>query len=331
MFGAIYRNRDNDNLFQNISTSHNNINQNNEKKDLTPIKNNRNVNSTMYLNPTTTKKKNDDKSKDKNKMKYNYLSSTYSALVKQHSKKDSSINNKNNNSINNNNNNNNNNKNINKHKISNIVNNSSIITKKEFDNLEKILVELFSINNSITKENNNNKSITSQNITNIFFKNLKPQRIIDILVKNQNIDDFTGFVFLKKNFGIIEKEIKIENNIEEIKQIFISILLEITNEEYEFIIKDDLLKLKLEINNNINNINKLNNEKNENILKDQKIKKLEDTIQKREEEYFDNQREFLKLKNELEKIQIENNKLKEKINLMEKENKKIIEDYGKLK
>ena len=142
---------------------------------------------------------------------------------------------------------------------------------------------------------------------NLSFKNIKPEKKEEFSIKCQNRikviqgkekrksikDQFTGFVLLKKNLGNIEKETKIGNSLDQIKPIFANILSEIDNDKYEFINSNELLKLKTEIDNNANIINELNNDI---LLKDNKIKEQEEVIQKREEEYFDNQRESLRLK-----------------------------------
>ena len=338
-----------------IKIYNHNLTQNYEEKGLTSDKNIKNIKYIKKepINITPNKKKNVyNTNKEKNRMKYNYLSSTYSTLIKQHDKLNISVNNNTNNINNNHYNNNKNNNNIHdnhksyRKKISNnfkSINNSNYTIKKEFNNLQNKHIELFTIKNSNIKDNNPHVK-EKQNVI-IFFKNLKQEKSMELCLKNQNIikavqikekknilkDQFTGFVLLKKNLGNIEKEIKIENNFEKIKIIFSNILSEIVNEEYEFINSNEILKLKNEINKNRNVLDELNNIKNEILLKEKKIKEKDEIIEKREEEYFENQKEYLKLKNDYEKIKLENDKMKEKINSIEKENKKIIEDSGKLK
>ena len=363
LYGAVFKNKDHDNLFINeskIKIYTHNLSQNYEEKELTPDKNNNIKNlkyikrEPLYQNVTPNKKKNDyNTNKEKNKMKYNYLSSTYSTLVKQHDKLNISTNNISNNNTNNihennkNNNINDNHNNINKSyrkKVtnnlnsvnSNNINNSNYTIKKEFDNLQNKNVELFTIKSSIIKVNN--LQMKEKNISNKFSKNLKPEKSVNLLLKNENKiksniikDQFTGFVLLKKNLGNIEKEIKIENNSEKIKIIFAKILSEFVNEEYEFITSNELLKLKNEIKKGVDALDELDDIKNEILLKEKKIKEQEEMLEKREEEYFENQKEYLKLKNEYEKLRGENDKMKERINSIEKENKKIIEDSGKIK
>ena len=284
-----------------------------------------------------------------------------------------------------------NNNNLNELKVSNYSTKKEKTKekRKEFDNLLNKNVELFTIYQS-TYSNTNNFSLKLEQKPIFFgFKNITTEKSVDFILKsqskkkeiekeNKNIikDQYTGYILTKKNYGIIEKEIKIENNFEKLNYVFKNILSEIANEQYEFIPLNELLKLKNEINKNINIANEFNKIQNELVLKEQKIKEMneiqnelvlkeekvkelnaiqnefilkENKIQnelmlkeqkiqeltklneKREEEYFDNQKECIKLKSEIEKIKSENQKLKEKINLMEKENKKIIEDYGKLK
>ena len=365
LYGAVFKNKDHDNLFINeskIKIYTHNLSQNYEEKELTPDKNNNNniknlkniKREPLYQNVTPNKKKNDyNTNKEKNKMKYNYLSSTYSTLVKQHDKLNISTNNISNNNTNNihennkNNNINDNHNNINKSYRKNVTNNlnsvnsnninsSNYTIKKEFDNLQNKNVELFTIKSSIIKVNN--LQMKEKNISNKIFKNIKPEKSVDLLLKNENKiksniikDQFTGFVLLKKNLGNIEKEIKIENNSEKIKIIFAKILSEFVNEEYEFITSNELLKLKNEIKKGVDALDELDDIKNEILLKEKKIKEQDEMLEKREEEYFENQKEYLKLKNEYEKLRGENDKMKERINSIEKENKKIIEDSGKIK
>ena len=217
-------------------------------------------------------------------MKYNYLTSTYSALIKQHDKMN--VNNNNINKIEHHNYRKKDSNNINFSTNSNI----SINKEKKFENLQRKKVDLFTINNSIIK-----KSIIEEKPKNLSFKFLNPEKNVELSLEskikvkqvqkkeNTNIlkDQYTGFILMKKNQGNIEKEIKLDNNIEKIKSSFIILLSEISKEQYELILSNELLKLKNEINKNINLLDELNNIKNENILKNQKIQEQEDIIQKK--------------------------------------------------
>ena len=424
IYGAIYKKKETKDLFLNGNKANNynpnakdehNISYNNEKRDLSNnnikyIKNEKEVN---HSNASSNKKKK-DKNDKKNIMKYNYLVSTYSSLVKQNDKlnitKNSTDNNKNHNA---NVSHNYNSSISSKHKLNNCnykkktikdyynfndfkASNYSTKKEKEFDNLQNKNVELFTIYQS---DNSNTKNIIFPKLElktlPLYFKNLTSEKSNNFVLKCQskkkeiekeskNIikGQYTGYILTKKNSGIIEKELKIENNFDKLSNVFKSILSEIANEQYEFISLKELLKLKNEINNSINVVNELNTIKselalkehkilelntikselalkeqkikefnaiqnelalkeqkikdlnkiqNELLLKGQKIKELTQLNEKREEEYFENQKECLKLKSEIEKIKSENQKMKEKISLMEKENKKITEDNGKLK
>ena len=329
LYGAAYKKREGDN--NNISRKDYNAmntSQNTNRKQVTPEKN---ILDSKRENNSIKKKK----EKNNINMKYNYLTSTYSALIKQHDKMNLSVNNNNNiNKVEHH--------NYRKKDSNNFSSNSNISINKEkkFENLQRRKVDLFTINNSIIK-----KSIIEEKSKNLSFKFLNPEKNVELSLESQikvkpvqkkentNIikDQYTGFVLLKKNLGNIEKEIKLDNNIEKIKSTFIFLLSEISKEQYELILSNELLKLKNEINKNINLLDELNNIKNENILKNQKIQEQEDIIQKKEEEYFENQKQYLKLQSNYDKIKQEKDQMYEKIKNIEKENKKIIEDSGKLK
>ena len=333
-YDAVYKNKDSSRLL-----CHCNHNHCKSQKELSPISNNKyKFAKKAPVNLNLNNNNNNNAKKIENtKLKNNYMSTTSTSRAKMNEK---IIYHKNNNNINNN------------PKIYNYnFNSSNIIIKKEFNNLQKNKVELFTINNFVKKEDKSKEPVKVENISNLLFKNLKTEQCINFSFKNQNKtkvnnkdkdkikskknnisnEQYTGYVLLKKNKGNIEEETKLEKDIESIKAIFLSILNNISEDQLEFITTSELTSLKSEINENINIINDLEKEKNENLSKAEKIKEQEEIIQKKEEEYFEYQQEYLKLQNEFEKLKTEDDKLKEKINMMEKENKKIIEDNSKLK
>ena len=325
-YEAIYKNKDNSHFFyhskNNHSKSQKELSTINKFKDLKyPKKNNANLNYNI-----NTKKSKYIKAKN------NYLTSAHTSKAKGNVKINFPKDNKNYKNLNNN------------------INSLNISVKREFNNLQKKKVELFTINNIKIKENEKNKPEKEDisNLCKLCFKNFEQEKCINLFFKNQNKkktinnkdkekninknkDNYTGFVLTKKKMGNIEEEIKIKDNIENIKTIFLNLLNDISDSQLEFITTKELTSLKSEINENINIINDLEKEKNENILKASKIKEQEEIIKKKEEEFFDYQVEFLELQSEFEKLKTENNKMKEKLNSMEKESKKIMEDNSKLK
>jgi len=238
-------------------------------------------------------------------------------------------------------------KNIKNDKYSNNnINNPNINGEKEFNNLQIKKVELFAINKITIKEN---ESKSKKTISNAFFKYLEKEKCINFFLKNQKNkkviykdkdkdkktnkykDNYTGFILIKKKMGNIEEEIKLKDDIENTKSIFLNLLNDLSDDQLQFITSKELTSLKSEINENINIINNLEKEKSENILKSGKIKEQEEIILKKEEELFDQQVKFLKLQSEFEKLKTENDKMEEKLKSMEKESKKILEDNSKLK
>ena len=171
---------------------------------------------------------------------------------------------------------------------------------------------------------------------NFFLKNQKNKKVINKdkdkeKKTNKYKDNYTGFILIKKKMGNIEEEIKLKDDIENTKSIFLNLLNDLSDDQLQFITSKELTSLKSEINENINIINNLEKEKSENILKSGKIKEQEEIILKKEEELFDQQVKFLKLQSEFEKLKTENDKMEEKLKSMEKESKKILEDNSKLK
>ena len=329
LYGAAYKKRfGDDNIFGN-GYNMQNTSQNNNWREITPKKN-------RIESIRDNKNKN---KKVKNNMKYNYLTSTYSSLIKQHEKINLSFNF--NNNLNKIEHNNKRKKNLNNINFS--TNSKSIRKKKEFENLQKIKVDLFTLNNYAINSIKN--SLIEPKPKNLAFKNLTLEKSVELSLKYQNKkipikkqenknsikDQYTGFILLKKNLGNVEKEIKLENNIEELKSSFINIISEISKVQYEFILSNELLKLKNEINKNLNILDELNNIKSENILKNQKIIDQEEIIQKKEEEYFEYQKQILKITNNCDKLKQENEQMYKKIKIMENENKKLIEEKRKLR
>ena len=304
------------------------------QKELSPISYNKNkFTKKAHVNLNFN---NNTKKIENTKLKNNYLSTTSTSRAKVNEK---ILYHKNKN-------NNNNQKNYNYN-----CNSPNIIIKKEFNNLQKKKVELFTINNFTKKEDKNKESVKMENISNLLFKKLTKDQCINFSFKNKNKtklsnkdkdkikstknninnDKYTGYILIKKNMGNIEEETKLENDIESIKTIFLNLLNNISDDQLEFIKTSELTSLKSEINENINIINDLEKEKNENLLKAEKIREQEEIMQKKEEEYFEYQQEYLKMQSEFENLKAENDKIKEKINILEKENKKILEDNSKLK
>ena len=315
---AVYKNKDNSHLFY-----HSKHNHSKSQKELSTINNFKDIKypkkNIVNLNYNTNSKKS-----KYIKIDNNSLTSSNTSKVKKNKKIKFPKNNKNEKCDKNSNNN---------------LNNQNINDKKEFDNLQIKRVELFTINNILIKENESNKP-DKEKKSKLCFKNLEKEKCINFFFKsqnkkkavnidkekkfNKNKENYTGFVLVKKKMGNIEEEIKLKDDIENIKTIFLNLLNDISDNQLEFITTKELTSLKSEINENINIINDLEKEKKENILRVEKIKEQEQIIQKKEEE-------FLKLQSEFEKLKIENDKIKEKLNSMEKESKKILEDNSKLK
>jgi hypothetical protein len=262
-YDAVYKNKDNSRLL-----CHCNHNHYQSQKELSPKTNNKY--KFAKKTPVKLNFNNNTKKIENTKLKNNHMSTTSTTRTKMNEK---IINHKNNN-------------NNNDPKIYNYnFNSSNIIIKKEFNNLQKEKAELFTINNFVKKEDKNHESGKVENISNLSFKNLKTEQCIKFSFKNQNQtkviskdkdkikskknnisnDQYTGYVLLKKNKGIIEEETKLEKDIEKIKTIFLNILNNISDDQLEFITTSELTSLKSEINENINIINDLEKEKNENL------------------------------------------------------------------
>ena len=288
-----------------------------------------NIKEKIYLNTTANSRKNelnDIKDKqNKNDNKFKTINTTKSIEI--------DINNSNSNNILSSQNNSNLEEKNSEINLSDNLNNpqfSNIRNNKEFNILKIQYNEKFNIKN-IAK--------------NKVFQNLKQQKCVSFLMKNhikvikekekekdkekKNIvkDQYTGYILTKKNKGKIEKEIKFENDLEKIKFMFLDIINNASKEQLELIPKNELNLLKSEINKNSNIIKELNKEKNEYILM---IKEKDSIIENKELEFKEYQKEYLKLKNDFEIMNSENDKLKQKIYLLEQDTIKMKEDNNKL-
>ena len=136
-----------------------------------------------------------------------------------------------------------------------------------------------------------------------FPKNYTQEKCEEIQIINFNEDEeskYSGYILIKKNMGKTIKKIKLDKNENNIKEILINIINEITGEQNDMITKNEL--------------SVLNKYKEENEIKDKKIKEMESLFEEEKKSY-------LNLKNELDKLTLENKNLQEKINTLEsKEN-----------
>ena len=276
-YSALYRNKDIDNSF---NTEFNSKNQIYKKKQASHLSTDRKMNTISIIKKDSENLKigTNIKKKEKNKIKFQCMTTKNSKNGKKKiTYKKNNIRKKNIEAIHN--------------LIS--LNTSTLLNKSKFDNLREKNVEIFTIFNNIS--NNNVQISEPQQESNKTFKNLISEKKVDIFLKNQNKsnkfikekdkrntvkDTYTGYVFMKKKLGKIEKEIKADtHNIENIKLILLNILSESTNQQYDIIIKNELSQLKAEIIKNkniINEINKFRNEKTE-ILKELNELKSENT------------------------------------------------------
>jgi hypothetical protein len=279
-YDALYKNGDKDNSFNTIFSSKNQIY---KKKQASNLSTDRKMNTISIIKKDSGDLKigTNIKKKEKNKIKFQCMTTKNSKNGKKHEKityKKNNIRKKNIEAINN--------------LIS--LNTSTLLNKSKFDNLREKNVEIFTIFNN-TSNNNVPISEPPQQESNKTFKDLISEKKVDIFLKNQNKsnkiikekdkrnnvkDTYTGYVLLKKKLGKIEKEIKADtHNIENIKLILLNLLSESTNQQYDIITKNELSQLKAEIIKNkniINEINKVRNEKTE-ILKELNELKNENT------------------------------------------------------
>ena len=127
---------------------------------------------------------------------------------------------------------------------------------------------------------------------------------IQILTKkgdnDKELNNYTGYILIKQNKGKNIEKINLDKNENNIKELLLNVINEMTEEQNEIISKNELLVL--------------NGIKQDNSIKEQKIKEQELLIQEEKKLY-------LNLKNEFDKLILENNNLKEKITSFEiKEN-----------
>ena len=170
-------------------------------------------------------------------------------------------------------------------------------------------------NNNLDIEYKDSINITSIETKDLLQNNFKEEKCMQISINNQkrNLSDYSGYIIIKKKLGKIEEQFLLDEDENKAKEIFLNIFDEITGEENDFITKNEL-----EIFNIIQEENNVNLKK----IKDQELQIQE------------NEKSYLVLKNELEKIILENNKLKERINLLEikeEEIQKMNESFSEYK
>ena len=230
--------------------------------------------------------------------------------------------------IKNKNNNNNNNSNDNNNKR----NNQNIRLSKHLQiksNKTKIKPEIKKFRNNDDNMNNKDKKIYN-NILKIEnplkfkidrkkpeikkFKDIYQKNIDNFLIKEKN-DKYTGYLLLKKNLGNIEEKIKL--NKDNIKEIFINIINELTNEENEIVNKKEILaskekeiiaskekeKIYLELKNDFEEFK--NKQKEEVKILEDKIKKYEnESYQKKIKEFIIEKIEICLVKTNINKAPI---------------------------
>ena len=194
------------------------------------------------------------------------------------------------------------------------------IEKENIKNINDLSIEKLKeiYYENIEKENIKNfNDLSMEKLNDIYYKNCKETKsknnsvnnyiqakIEDILIKGKQMKnmDYTGFIIIKKNSGKTEEEIILDKDEDKIKEIFLNILNEISEEENEFITK--------------NEIDLMNLIKEENNIKNKKIKEQEILIQ-------ENQKSYINLKNELDILILENKNLKERIGLLEEKEEEL--------
>ena len=144
----------------------------------------------------------------------------------------------------------------------------------------------------------------SENIKNKKSNEYKQEKIGEILINSKKDinSDYSGYILFKKNLGNNEKEIKLDKDIEKMKEIFLDILNEISENKLEYITKEEL--------KSFNEIKQENEIKKEKILEQERLVK-------------ENKNSFLVLKNDYDKLILENNKLQEKIISFEAKEKEL--------
>ena len=145
--------------------------------------------------------------------------------------------------------------------------------------------------------------------------------------KKKNTDKFSGFVLVKKSKGKTINEIKLEEDLDKINEIFKSLKIEIDNNQIELISTNELVKLK---SVSYKSLTDLNNAKNQNTNNFHKIKELNDIISKKEQE--NNQMNLLyeRIKIDYDMTKKENEKLKNSDNNSNKNNQTDIEKYDQI-
>ena len=191
-------------------------------------------------------------------------------------------------------------------KISKNINDLKIEKLKEiyYENIEKENIKNF---NDLSMEKLNDiyyKNCKETKSKNNSVNNYIKAKIEDILIKGRQIKnmDYTGYIIIKKNSGKTEEEIILDKDEDKIKEIFLNILNEISEEENEFITK--------------NEIDLMNLIKEENNIKNKKIKEQEILIQ-------ENQKSYINLKKDLDTLILENKNLKERIGLLEEKEEEL--------
>ena len=191
-------------------------------------------------------------------------------------------------------------------KISKNINDLKIEKLKEiyYENIEKENIKNF---NDLSMEKLNDiyyKNCKETKSKNNSVNNYIKAKIEDILIKGRQIKnmDYTGYIIIKKNSGKTEEEIILNKDEDKIKKIFLNILNEISEEENEFITK--------------NEIDLMNLIKEENNIKNKKIKEQEILIQ-------ENQKSYINLKKDLDTLILENKNLKERIGLLEEKEEEL--------
>ena len=191
-------------------------------------------------------------------------------------------------------------------KISKNINDLKIEKLKEiyYENIEKENIKNF---NDLSMEKLNDiyyKNCKETKSKNNSVNNYIQAKIEDILIKGRQIKnmDYTGYIIIKKNSGKTEEEIILNKDEDKIKKIFLNILNEISEEENEFITK--------------NEIDLMNLIKEENNIKNKKIKEQEILIQ-------ENQKSYINLKKDLDTLILENKNLKERIGLLEEKEEEL--------
>ena len=171
----------------------------------------------------------------------------------------------------------------------------------------QILKKMKSENNIYKQEKGEEIQILTKikNAHNVHNKYIQEKREeIQILTKNGDIGkelkNYTGYILIKQKMGENIEKINLDKNENNIKELLLNVINELSEEQNEIITKNELLIL--------------NETKKEINIKELKINEQKLLIEKEKKLYLD-------LKNEFDKLILENNNLKEKISSLEiKEN-----------